>query len=239
MTSRRHSEGQRPFSRVQMSGPDFTPAFAYLSRNRQSREHAAIQAFAADSKHELVAEFSGNFLDDIEKKSGFATLLKRIEVTGVSTVIVASAHSLSDGAHVHAVAQAKLAQFGITLITADMSKPDITAERLATRVLDLAATLDAAMRSAHLRATGERSRTKLGPKRRRTYAEMCPEVVATAKRLYREQLKTGRPFSLREIGARLAQNGFVTRTGPPYHPEAVKRMIKGPRGQLANADHSR
>ena len=209
------------------------PAFGYLrkraGRNVDEAERRAVHEFAANIQAKIIAEYSGDLLNDVDNSCGFASLLKRIEVTGVSTIIIASAQSLDDDPLVQGVVQGKLAEHGIALLTADASAFDMDASKTATRILNLASLLDGAFKKANLRANSERLRTKLGPKRRRSYAEMCPEVVALAKRVYREQLKTGRPLSLREISARLAQNGLLTEKGKQYHPEAIKRMIKGPR----------
>lgn len=226
-------------------------AFAYLrkrgGRNLEEGQRRAVHEFAANTQVEILAEYSGDLLDDVEKSSGFASLLKRIEVTGVSTIIIASAQSIDDDPLVQGVLQAKLAEHGIALLTADASTFDVDASKTAACILKLASLLDGAFKKASLRANAERLRTKLGPKRRRTYNEMCPQVVTMAKRLYREHLRSGRPLSLREIGARLAQNGFLTENGKHYHPEAIKRMIKGPRVRsratiptsTADKEHSR
>ena len=220
------------------------PAFAYMRKcvgqNVGEADRRIVNAFAAETHLEISAEYTGDFLDDVIKSCGFASLLRRIEVSGVNTVVIASVQSLGGDPWTQSVAQQKLAAHGIDVLIADGSNFDAQASQTAARIMNLASLLEDALKKAKLRAAADRMRTKFGPKRRRTYAEMCPEVVATAKRVYRERLRNGRPLSLREIGNRLAQSGFVTKNGKHYHPEAIKRMIKGPRssGTISTLAHN-
>jgi Recombinase len=72
------------------------------------------------------------------------------------------------------------------------------------------------------RATGARVE---GPK---PYAEVNPEMVALAKKLYRSPRGRHRR-SLRAIAQELAQAGYRSRTGTPYTASSVQRMIESPR----------
>ena len=51
------------------------------------------------------------------------------------------------------------------------------------------------------------------------------EVVAEAKRLHRQNPKTHRRLSLRQIAAALADKGLVTKSGNQYSAAAVSRML--------------
>jgi DNA invertase Pin-like site-specific DNA recombinase len=51
------------------------------------------------------------------------------------------------------------------------------------------------------------------------------EVVSEAKRLHRQNPKTRRRLSLREIAAKLADKRFVTKSGNLYSAAAVRRML--------------
>jgi hypothetical protein len=75
---------------------------------------------------------------------------------------------------------------------------------------------------------------KLRRARQRVRAEMgrCEgrkpvpaEVVAEARRLHRQNPKTHTRRSLREIAAKLAAKGLLTKTGKLYSATAVRRML--------------
>jgi hypothetical protein len=78
-----------------------------------------------------------------------------------------------------------------------------------------------------LRAARERKRaTGAKVEGRKSHAELRPEVVTLAKRLYRASPKTGKRRSLREIAAELAQVGHLNERGKPYAAQSIKMMLK-------------
>jgi hypothetical protein len=50
-------------------------------------------------------------------------------------------------------------------------------------------------------------------------------AVAMAKRLRRASPKTHERMSYRQISAALAESGFLSERGGPYHPQSIKKMI--------------
>jgi hypothetical protein len=65
---------------------------------------------------------------------------------------------------------------------------------------------------------------------------VVPQAVEMAKHLH--QLSTPHPLSFRDISSRLAEGGHVNKAGKPYHPEEVRRMIKGPRPRAQRQPNS-
>jgi DNA invertase Pin-like site-specific DNA recombinase len=205
-----------------------------LRSDSVDHQRDVIATFAESSGYEIVAEFADDTdvnTSELPSGPGFAAMLKRFEANGVHTIIVSTAGSFAKDATVQAVGYSKLRQYGIDLLAADAPGAfvaDLVTGRLVDRVLAVASDLDDAMKRAHLGGVGERLRVKSGPKHRKTYADMHPEAVLLAKRLHQAGLRKGVRLSLREISAKLAAGGHL-KAGKPYHPEAVSRMIKGPR----------
>jgi hypothetical protein len=68
-----------------------------------------------------------------------------------------------------------------------------------------------------LRAARER-------KRRKSWAEIKPELVHEAKRLRRRSPK-GHQRSLRDVAAELAKLGFTNQRGAPFSASSIKSMV--------------
>jgi hypothetical protein len=58
---------------------------------------------------------------------------------------------------------------------------------------------------------------------RKTYAERSPELVVAAKVLQAERPR----LSLRQIAARLAEQGYSAASGEPYAAMSVRGMLRG------------
>jgi hypothetical protein len=84
------------------------------------------------------------------------------------------------------------------------------------------------MTVAKLRGARDRKRaTGVKVEGRKSHAELRPEVVSEARRLYRRSPKTGERRSLREISAELASMGYLGATGRSFSPSIVKTMVEG------------
>jgi DNA invertase Pin-like site-specific DNA recombinase len=108
------------------------PAIAYLrtssaanvgaDKDSDRRQREAIEAFARRAGYELVDEFydaAVSGADRIERRRGFAAMLKAIEGNGVRTIIVETASRFARDLMVQEVGHAKLRERGIDLIAAD------------------------------------------------------------------------------------------------------------------------
>jgi DNA invertase Pin-like site-specific DNA recombinase len=216
--------------------PTRKPAIAYTRSSdpeTQAGQRAAIDAYAASAGFEIVAEFADGFgtgSDGVETRPGFAKLLRQIELQGARTIIVERASHFVMDPISREVAYIKLREHGIEMISADSSAPflsDPAATPIIYQVLEASSKLDQVITLSLKRGTQTRRRAKTGENWRRTYAEMAPEATSLAKRLNQNSRRSGVRITLRDISAQLAAAGFVTRDSKPYHPEAIRRMLKG------------
>ena len=214
-------------------------AVAFFRRRGQGRaakpsEHhrRQVAAFAKASGFEVVAEFSETMstVAAFPSGRGFTALLRHIEATGVSTIIVACAGEFATDPIVRAVGYAALLGRRIELLAADDPRGFIDEAlpvQLVAQVLGLSASFEKLLARAYREAAHQRANIEVGPKHRKRYADVVPEVVQMAKNLHR--VSTPHALSFRDISARLAEAGHVNKAGKPYHAEEIRRMIKGPR----------
>ena len=218
-----------------------TQAFAYLrtssaanvgeDRDSDKRQAAAISAYAKRAGVEVVETFYDAAVrggDPIDTRPGFAAMLERIEGTGVCTIVVETANRFARDLMVQEVGFAMLQKRGINLIAADSPTSfldDTPTARLIRQVLGAVSEFEKAMVVAKLRGARDRKRkTGVKVEGRKSITETKPEVVELARRLNRKAPKGGRR-TLREISAELATAGHLTRTGKPYAPAAVAKML--------------
>ena len=162
--------------------------------------------------------------------AGFTALLRHIEATGASTIIVASADEFATDPIVRAVGYAALRGRRIELLAADDPRgfiDDALPVQVVAQVVGLSANFEKLLARAYREAADARANIEVGPKHRKRYADLVPKVVEMAKHLH--QLSTPHPLSFRDISASLAEAGHVNKAGKPYHAEEIRRMIKGPR----------
>ena len=170
-------------------------------------------------------------LDPLHARVGFKAALKRIEAGGVRAIVVAEPCCFHTDPITREVGLLKLREYGIEVFSATgtLSSAETAIAGVVHQTLEAASGLEQALKSARLRAAGELARVKTGPKWRKTYADMSPQAVILAKRLYEQSRNEGKRVSLRQISECLAKAGHLHKNGSPYHPEAVRRMLKGRR----------
>jgi hypothetical protein len=218
-----------------MSHPRLKPAIAFFRRDAhgplkdvEQAERTLIEAYAERTGYEIVFEFVhlGSSADELFDSPAFAKMLARLEAKKALTVIVATATTLADNPLVHAVASARFRKYGIELLVAAPLAPTaITTSP--TQIVDHVFQISERFEE-HLSRMADRRRVKFGPARRKNYVEMFPEAVSLAKALHQRSLRDGVRRSLRELSAMLARQGHLNNAGNPYHPDEVRRMIKGP-----------
>ena len=203
-------------------------------KDSDKRQRDAIAGFAKRAGFVIVDEFydaAVSGADPIDQRPGFTAMLKRIEGNGVRTILVETAHRFARDLMVQEVGYAMLKERGIELIAADSPHSfieDTPTARLIRQVLGAVAEFDKAMTVAKLRGARDRKRaTGVKVEGRKSHAELRPEVVSEAKRLYRRSPKTGERRSLREISAGLASMGHLGSTGRPFSPSIIKTMVEG------------
>jgi Resolvase, N terminal domain len=208
------------------------PAFAYLRGSDAEEQRTTIRAFADAAELEIVKEFhdrDGGNAAGFAAGPRFVSLLRLIELNGISTVIVDKAARIAEDRLSLEVGILKLQARGIEFICAENPLCFARGGTASTvlQVLEISAAIDAVVGAALARGVDKRKSVKTGSPWRKTYAEAEPRATLMAKRLHQNAAKRGGRISLREISAELAVAGCVQKDGKPFHPEAIRRMLKG------------
>ena len=219
----------------QRIGTELKPALAYLRRGSAIAERNAIYAFAARAGSEIVTEFK-DAADAIAAapeaalQASLIALLTRINLNSVKAVIVGTASLFADAAIYRVVGYERLREKGVELIAADA--PEAFAQEALTHEAikqAIAATtqFDVAVATAAAASQARARKAKTGKPHRKTYAELAPEATLMAKRLYQAGQTNSERITLREISAKLASVGYLQPNRKPFHPEVIRRMLKG------------
>jgi DNA invertase Pin-like site-specific DNA recombinase len=166
--------------------------------------------------------------DPVGERPGFKTMMERIEGNGVRVVIVESPDRFARDLAVQ-IAGHDFLKGG------RRADPDQRAGLLHRRHAYrrpsasgawAIAQFEKASLIAKMKAARERKRAETGEKvgGRKSYSEQRPEVVKFAHKLARRRRK-GRPLSLRQISAALAEAGHVSTNGSPFKAASVQRML--------------
>jgi len=218
------------------------PALAYLrtssaanvgtDRDSDKRQAEAIRAYAARAGFEIVETFydaAVSGADPIEERSGFATLLDRIEDNGVRTVIVEDQSRFARDMQAHVLGLALLRKRDVRLIASNGTDLTDETDEMTEAMIHIAAVFAALEKKRlvkKLKGARDRKRAKEGKcEGRKSHAEVRPEVVALAKRLRRASPKTGERKSLRRISHKLDDVGYRNERGQPFHPNSIKAML--------------
>ena len=227
-----------------MASKEKTKALAYLrtssvsnvgsDKDSDKRQRAAIAAFARSHGFQIVEEFydpgvSG--ADPIETRPGFSALLDRIEGNGVRTVLVEDASRFARDLVTQELGILALIGRGVRVLTAsgdDLTNTDDPFKIAMRQIAGTFAQLEKARLVAKLRGARERKRaTGVKVEGRKSYAEWenGAAMVRLAKRLHRYPVN-GQRRSLREVSKALALAGYVARSGKPFDPKLVARMVE-------------
>jgi DNA invertase Pin-like site-specific DNA recombinase len=201
-------------------------------KDSEKRQREAVTSFARRNGYEIIGEFydaAVSGADHIDRRPGFADMLKRIEGNGVRTILVETANRFARDLMVQEVGYEKLRERGITLVAVDNPSSfldDTPTAKLVRQVLGAIAEFDKAMTVAKLRGARERKKALTGKcEGRKGHAEMNPALVAQARRL-RRKLPKGGQRSLREVAAELARRGHLNANGRPFSASSVKSMLE-------------
>ncbi|MFL5267346.1 MAG: recombinase family protein [Stellaceae bacterium] len=210
-----------------------TRAFAYLrtssatnageGKDSDKRQRAAIAAYAKTRGIEIAGEYwdiDVKGAELVHARPAFAEMLAAIAGNGVRTIVVETASRFARDLIVQETGYQYLKDLGITLIAAD--DPDaFTAETptavMVRQILGAVAQFQKAELVAKLAGARARKRRATG---RCEGRKPAPDAAAAlAKRWHRKGL------SLRAIGAKLAERGFLAPSGKPYLAGSVKAML--------------
>jgi hypothetical protein len=126
------------------------------------------------------------------------------------------------------VAHAQLRGLGVELIPASAPSffiEDTPTARMVRQILGAVAEFEKASLVAKLKAARDRKRQRTGKAEgRKSHAEMNPQLVALAKRLWRKRRNGAQP-SLRDVSAELAQRGHLNANGSPYSACSIASMV--------------
>ena len=210
-----------------------TKAFAYLrtssatnvgaDKDSNKRQRAAILGWAKANKFEVVGEYYDEAIkgaDPIHTRPAFAQMLKAIHGNGVRHILVESASRFARDLLTQEVGFRHLRDLGITLIAVDdpdAFTQDTPTANLIRQILGAVSEFQKAEIVAKLAGARARKRAQTG---RCEGRKPAPDAaIALARRLRRRDL------SLRQIGAKLAEAGFLAPSGRPYGAESVKVML--------------
>lgn len=204
-------------------------------KDSDKRQRRAIERYAAEHGFDLVAEFydaavSGK--DPIESRAGFASLLDSIEGNGLHTVLVEDASRFARDLITQELGLLALIKRGVRVLTAageDLTASDDPTRKLMRQIAGAFAEYERARLVSKLRHARQRKRERGERVEGRKPAHaVYPMAVTEAKRLRRGSPKTGKRRSFRDIAAKLAAAGHLTKKGKPFTAMAVKRMVEGP-----------
>ena len=200
------------------------------------RQTTAIQKYAKSHGMIVVDEFRDAGVSgakDLDSRPGLAALIDRIESNGVRVVLVENATRLARDLMVSEVILQQLTAVGCTVIAAD-SGTDLSADtddptrRLIRQVLWAVAEFDRRVTVLKLRAARERIRGR--GKRcegRKPFGSRPREIEALARirELHRKPYGHRRR-SLQAICEMLNDEGVATRSGKPWRPQVLSRIIR-------------
>jgi hypothetical protein len=210
------------------------PAIAFLRKDQVAdvtgaldEQSAAIEAYADDHGYDVVLElaFRHTTRQELFNSPPFESLMLALLSGRTSTIIFANATSLDADPFVQLAGLVRLRRHNIECVVVSQAAPAVTSlsEGLVEQTLTVSDDFE-----AHIRRSKERYQARFAPVRRKIYAELYPEAVNIAKGLHKKSLSEGVRISLREMSAMLANQGHLNTAGKPYHPDEVRRMIKGP-----------
>lgn len=210
-------------------------ANAGVDKDSDKRQREAIRSFAKHTGYVVLDEFydaAVSGADPIEGRPGFKALLERIAGNGVRTVIVEDASRFARTLMVQEAGIACLVSLGVRVLTSrgdDLTDSDDEMRVAMRQIAGVFSQLEKTRLVKKLKAARDRKRkTGARVEGRKPVHVLYPKAVTEAKRLRRASPKTGERMSFRDISARLARDGHLTKAGKPFTATAVKRMVEGP-----------
>ena len=201
-------------------------------KDSDERQRAAIERFAHRSGFALVDEFNDAAVsgaDPIETRPGFAALLDRIEGNGVRTVIVEDASRFARELMTQELGILALIQRGVRVLTAngdDLTDSTDPSRKMMRQIAGAFHEYEKARLVDKLKVARDRKRAVIGKcGGRRNWAQIDPELVATAKQL-RRRLPKGGQRSLRDVADELAKRGYLNQRGAVFSAASVASILK-------------
>ena len=205
------------------------------NKDSDKRQLAAINRYAKSAGYEIVDVYYDKAVSGADPVAGrpeFARMLAALLANGARTIIVESPDRFTRDLAQQLLGHDLLKAKGITLIAASAPAhftEDTPTAVMVRQILGSVSEFEKTTLVAKLKASRDRKPVANGGKceGRKSYAEAIPDVVAMAKALRRKRPR-GKPMSLREIAAALAEQGCVNRRGKPFAAKSVLSMLSGP-----------
>jgi DNA invertase Pin-like site-specific DNA recombinase len=192
------------------------------------RQQAAVRSCATARGLEVVREFNDPAVsgaDPVTERPGFREMLAYMASNGARTVIVENASRFARDLIVQETGYQMLKTRGIELIAADAPDSflsDTPTADLIRQILGAVHQFDKAMVVQKLKGARDRKSAKLG-RRIEGNPAWQPLPVAHAEAARQAHSKG---LSLRAVASELAAARFVSRSGRPYGPQSVKRLLR-------------
>ena len=223
-----------------MAFPYLNQAFGYLrtssaanvgvDKDSASRQSAAIEAYAQRKGLLVVDSFYDAAVkgtDALEARPGFAALLDRVESDGICTVLVEDSSRLARDLLTQELGILSLQHRGVRILTASGDDLTDTSDPMKVAIRQIAGAFSQ-LEKARLVEKLKKGRVKkrqLNGGRcegRKRIVDREPRACSRAKEMASAP-HSG--LSLREIGARLAEEGMLSRTMRPFTAKVVRTML--------------
>ena len=223
-------------------------AYSYLrvsSRNQVDgdgfdRQRDTIKKWASSNGVSLAGEFreggiSGS--NELEGRPAMVELLGSLATNGVKTVVVERADRFARDLVASELLLREFSRLGVKVIEAeggnDLSAGDEgnPTAKLVRQILGAVAEFDKTSIVLKLKAARSRVRREKGRcEGRKPFGEMEGEdAILKLIHSLRRKPKGGVRMSFAEIATKLNTGAYPSRTGRPWHPEVVRRLLGGQR----------
>lgn len=223
-------------------------AFSYLrvsSRGQVDgdgfdRQRDKIQKWAKANGATIEREFREEGIsgaNELDGRPAMIELLSAIAANGVRTVIVERADRFARDLVASELLLREFTRLGVRVIEAeggnDLSAGDDSnpTAKLVRQILGAVAEFDKTSIVLKLKAARVRARREKGRcEGRKPYGERDGEAATMDLiRSLRRKPKGGTRMSFDAIAEKLNQDGIPSRTGKPWHPEVIRRLLGGER----------
>ncbi|MEO1677854.1 MAG: recombinase family protein [Pseudomonadota bacterium] len=207
-----------------------TSSAANVDGDSMPRQMASIAKLCAAQGYEIHRVFSDPAVsggDQIEQRPGFSALLDALDANGVRTVIVEDASRFARTMQASILGEMLLKARGVTVLCSNgdnLFDHEDPMRKAMAQIATVFSELEKERTVRRLRDARDRKSTEKG-KRIEGRKSLPQDAADAARKAYRNPVKGDRP-SLRDVSARLAEQGYTTKAGKPYSAAQVKRLLQ-------------
>jgi DNA invertase Pin-like site-specific DNA recombinase len=216
--------GQKAVGYVRVSGK------GQVNGTGPDRQREAINAYAAQSGLAVATIYEETYTGTEADRPMFTEMLRDLLTNGCRTILVENLDRFARDLSVQLQLTALLASRGLVLVNATTGQ-DVTAAmqqdpmtRAMIQVQAVFSELDKRLTVAKLRKARQLKRRKTGRCEGRRPFGSCPGEADTLRRM--RELNDGRTFY--GVAAELNRQGLASRTGKPWTPTSVRRILSRP-----------